>query len=392
MSQILLLTVDTLREDVVNNDIFPNSFSYFQDDFQRGKCLSHGVATPFAFPAILAGQDASGDGMLKATTQTLAEIADSGAGFPNNPHLFRERGYHRGFDIYETGMGNEPPLWKRIGGKLPGAKRAAEVLPFGGSTGDRSPPYALGETVSIWVKDHIKSHNFVWAHYMDPHFPFRNACAPYISDINVSQEKIDRVNEAYCDRVADDGELELVFKLYKSNIRYLDKTLAELFEWMKQEQIYSQTRIVLTADHGEAFGEEGVQHHDWAARPINELIKVPLLIKPAENERDWSVGAIINHKTLFQDLSARLRDTTKGDPLDKDHYTISKSNKYLRCTQGSAIAYRSREGQIERAAGDNKFCRNQLMSADFPEIANLSGATPGAETTVIDRLDALGYK
>ena len=47
--------------------------------------------------------------------------------------------------------------------------------------------------------------------------------------------------------------------LYDIEIRYLDNHLKKLFDWLKQKGILSQSLIIITADHGDEFGEHGEQ-------------------------------------------------------------------------------------------------------------------------------------
>jgi len=65
--------------------------------------------------------------------------------------------------------------------------------------------------------------------------------------------------------------------LYDGEIRFADEHIGQLFERLKSLGIYDRTLIIITSDHGEAFGEHNDERHGHTI--YNELLKVPLIIK-----------------------------------------------------------------------------------------------------------------
>lgn len=105
---VVLLSLDTIRQDVFCERCFPQSWEILTSDFARfPNALSHGVATPHAFPGIIAGEPVVGDGQIPDSATTLAELFDGHTvGFSNNGHLRADRGYDRGFDQFDD---SNPP-------------------------------------------------------------------------------------------------------------------------------------------------------------------------------------------------------------------------------------------------------------------------------------------
>jgi len=64
---------------------------------------------------------------------------------------------------------------------------------------------------------------------------------------------------------------------YDRGIAYEDDSLLRLFEWLKEKGLYDNTLIIVTADHGEAFGEHHLVGHGTLV--YNDEISIPLLIK-----------------------------------------------------------------------------------------------------------------
>lgn len=65
--------------------------------------------------------------------------------------------------------------------------------------------------------------------------------------------------------------------LYDANLRWGDWALGQLIAYLKQQKLWDNTLLIVTADHGEALGEHGYQWH--ATCPYEEALRVPLLVK-----------------------------------------------------------------------------------------------------------------
>jgi arylsulfatase A-like enzyme len=86
---------------------------------------------------------------------------------------------------------------------------------------------------------------------------------------------------------------------YDQGIKYLDERIGDLIEFLKKENIYQDTIIVLVADHGDEFLEHQGGGH--TTNLYNEILKVPLLIKiPGENSEK------IDRKISLIDLSPTI--------------------------------------------------------------------------------------
>jgi arylsulfatase A-like enzyme len=71
---------------------------------------------------------------------------------------------------------------------------------------------------------------------------------------------------------------EQTLALYDGEIRYADHHLGAVVETLKRRQLYDRTWILVTADHGDLFGEHGVTGHGNV--PYQEVLHVPLVSKP----------------------------------------------------------------------------------------------------------------
>lgn len=92
---------------------------------------------------------------------------------------------------------------------------------------------------------------FLWLHYTDPH-------QFYVSNKDISA--IRNIEEAY-----------------DSEVSFLDEEIGRFLGFLKRKDLWNDTVIVFTSDHGEALNERGWSGHGHQL--YNELIAVPLIMK-----------------------------------------------------------------------------------------------------------------
>jgi len=63
--------------------------------------------------------------------------------------------------------------------------------------------------------------------------------------------------------------------MYDGEIAYVDNRLGQVIEKMKEEELYDDTLIIVTSDHGENLGQHGMWEHGGVYEPV---IYVPLIM------------------------------------------------------------------------------------------------------------------
>jgi arylsulfatase A-like enzyme len=418
-SRVLLLTVDSVRSDRLTEECFPRALSYLKMEFATfSNAYSQGNGTPFAFPAIITGYPVIKNGRFPDGSITIPSLfTGQTTGFSNNGHLTYRRGYDQGFDSFHD---QHPPDSASIAERLKSitwlreSEVAAQVYDHiqefaAAISGDDhqeemlTTPGVSADDLTDYILRRVDSGDeFIWGHYMDPHTPYAPDIAIDGPEVNRSPSELRRLNDyEYETNPHPPEELALQEKLYNANIRYFDREFARLLKELKTRSCYDDTLIILTADHGELFGEHGYMFHPGHIDPVDELLKIPLLVKYPGNE---STGAKFDHLVQHGDIiatiadqlgvssesvpenSIRLRDTSK-------RYIISKSNVAIRVTEPDAVGIRRRDGSTEGLDTLSKKGNCLIENAEFPRVESMAGEAVGVEEAERRRkLKQLGYK
>ena len=78
--------------------------------------------------------------------------------------------------------------------------------------------------------------------------------------------------------IDDRDDLRQLIANYDAEIHYADHHLGRLFDYLRVNGLYDDSLIVVTADHGEEFGEHGLYREHWSTHDGTQ--RVPLLVKP----------------------------------------------------------------------------------------------------------------
>ncbi len=244
---VILITVDTLRADHVG--CYGNSAveTPAMDGLARdGVMFTHAVAqVPLTAPshaAILTGTYPVWNGLrdwsdhrLRPGVPTLAEIFKSHgyttAAFVSAFVLDSMWGLNRGFDVYDDWFKAEE--YRKA--QHQGVERRAD------ETVDHS---------IAWLKSLNARPFFLWVHLYDPHSPY-DPPEPF--------------------RTRFRG------RLYDGEVAFTDHEIGRFFDFLKSQNLYGPSLIVLTSDHGEGLGEHQEEDHGFFI--YNATVHVPLIVK-----------------------------------------------------------------------------------------------------------------
>jgi len=132
------------------------------------------------------------------------------------------------------------------------------------------------QTGMPFVKQHAGSPFFMMLFMVDPHDPYH---APgEFENFFVEDKSVRLIRTPHWEvGTYSPPEIERMKATYDGAVRYTDTQLGKFFDELKRLGIYEDSTIIVTADHGEAFGEHGYflhSHHLY-----DEIVRVPLIVK-----------------------------------------------------------------------------------------------------------------
>jgi arylsulfatase A-like enzyme/Tfp pilus assembly protein PilF len=188
-------------------------------------------------------------------------------------------GFDRGFDVYDAGFHRRRPNEDHYHSL---ERRGEEVV----------------SRALTWLSKKPAGPFFLWVHLYDPHDPY-SPPEPYKTRYQANP--------------------------YDGEIAYTDSVVAKLIAALRTRNLFDGALIAVMADHGEAFGEHGENHHGIFL--YDETIHVPLLLKvPGQRSARKvasRVGLVDVAPTILQAAALTVPSAMQGESL----LSIIKSNQ-----------------------------------------------------------------
>ena len=276
---------------------------------------SHASMFTGRFPADLSAGWATGlDGTYPTVAEVLARAGYATGGFvANYRYTGASTGLARGFSHYED-YPVDPPEALRMLALTRGVLRNGRLQEWLAQHRIFESKYAaeVNREFLEWVDRRTDRPFFGFINYVDAHSPYLPP-APYDTMFNRGADR-DRLSERYVagvERTFGPGPIpgELLTEYvdgYDGSLRYQDAQIDSLLNALERRGRLTNTIVVLTADHGEHFGEHGlVQHGNSLFLP---LLHVPLVV--------WSPGLVpgglrIGAPTSLRNLAATILDLAR---------------------------------------------------------------------------------
>lgn len=329
---ILLLTVDTLRADHVgcygyDAPITPNIDRLAESAVRFEQAITGGSWTQAAFPVLFTSTYASMYGgclgplspLRPSPIEALAEEGYLTAGFTTSPLLGRKYGYNRGFKFFSELVPDESdPFLRRVkGGQR--LLRSSLTHHLSGLIGISTRParlYVSGEELTdavCWWLDEAKSPFFVWAHYMDIHWPYhREETLRHPAEIARAWRNLGHMHGANWNGLTFSSDQRAEYmRLYDGAVQYTDAQIGRLLNYLERKGHINNTVIILVSDHGEEFLERQQWGH-FETNLYDEILKVPLLIYDPQ----FKEGRKIHNQVRTLDIMPTVLDLCACPPPD----------------------------------------------------------------------------
>jgi arylsulfatase A-like enzyme len=283
---VLVISIDAFRADHApwlgyERPVAPNLTKLAKRSTSYSRAYSLSSYTAMSMGGFLGGRY---PGELKRNGSFFSQHPDDELFFPEllqkagvktiaaQAHFYfdEKAGFRQGFDVYEM---------------VPGIKVDA--------TTDKSVTSPKHTELAIeLLKKHGDEQFFAWFHFMDPHDRYRK-------------------HEGFRSFGHGGGKGR-----YDGEIFFTDHYIGELLDFVRKQPWSDRTAIIVTSDHGEAFGEHKMTRHGFEL--WEPLIHVPLLIAlPGGTGRQIDVprSHIDLPPTIFDLLGVEMPDMFHGQSL-----------------------------------------------------------------------------
>ncbi len=290
---VLVIVVDTLRADHLSSYGYNRDTSPRIDELARQGTVFENAIAPSAYTlpshaSLLTGRYTFEHGVEWDTPTAFFEtdyptIAEelrlhgyrTGAFSANLFWFTHIYGFGRGFIRFEDYFHSlEDMVFRTLYGRVI-EKSILRRLGFENLAG-RKLAEDVNQSFIKWAQEYDQKPFFAFLNYNDTHDPYlppqpyRSMFSEYENPGGILNCTIGRCNISLTPE-EEQGEIDA----YDGAIRYVDDQLGELFEDLKRHDLARNTLIIITSDHGEAFGEHGMYLHDNSL--YREVIHVPLI-------------------------------------------------------------------------------------------------------------------
>jgi arylsulfatase A-like enzyme len=296
-TNVILISIDTLRPDHLecygygvptspNLDAFCEESVVFRQAIAQAPSTLHSHASIFS-SLLPHHHGASWGGKTRlpeealTITELLRSVGYATGGFAGGGQMDGVFGLDQGFDVY----------------KLPGQEHFLGTVRHGIEWLDGTPGRPF----------------FLFLHSYEVHHPYTPSpehlalvAGDYAGSLpdEISIEFLREVNSG--ETGLETGDLDHIISTYDAEIRSVDDGFSYLVAALKERDLYDDTLIVFTSDHGEEFGEHGVV--GWHSHTLfDELLRVPLIIRfPGGAHAGAQVEAQVRSLDIAPTLAATL--------------------------------------------------------------------------------------
>jgi arylsulfatase A-like enzyme len=380
---IVLISIDALRADrlgAYGND--PAVSPRIDDLAQRGvvfrQATSQGSSTvpsvasflTSLYPTevgIVTGEEWAVDDMRVTLAEAMQAAGYRTQAYVTNGHLVPSKGYAQGFDGYVAPDPGRPYGLDRLRAETVVAglacRHATVVCDlFDGGYRLLFDRFLVMDNEGGRVNDEARrfirlrrdEQFFLWLHYMEPHAAYRprQAYGGLPLSISAGREAFLREwqpSNKTIPTVLRPDDIRALLALYDGEIADVDAWVGGIWDEIEADGLADRTLLVLTADHGDEFGEHGDYGHGHTV--YQELSWVPLIVVGPQAA---TPGRMVETPVPLLDIMPTLLDVAQAPAPD-----LMRGQSLLPVLQGGEPPERAiySESPASRSAYDDKSVR-----------------------------------
>jgi len=293
--------------------------------------------------------------VLDSDYHTIAEVlSEHGyqtAAFSDLPFVGPTTKLDRGYQVMSNLRGSEVTLASKVDKAIGRTKRSVT-----GQYQKSHESRVLFREVSRWLdKERSQSDPFFLYIQSDevhaPYMPPRRYLKQFTSEDGKKIRSINQDKVLYVSGKVSmtNQDFDTLFRLACAEMRHLDNYIGKLIGHLEAIGVLDNTYVIITADHGDNFGEHGLMRHGLCL--YDTLIKVPLILTGPHIKGTQRVQSMVQLIDLFPTI---LRLAGIEEPLIEAECQGHDLLESISSGQFSPFAvselYRPAPGQYERGA------------------------------------------
>ena len=226
---------------------------------------------------------------------------------------YETAGFRRQFQLLPERLGHRPGLWR-----LPRRQRIAAAQSGRHAAGHGAHPARLqtfcrfdymerqdaretNQDIFRWLRRPPANPYFLFINYFDTHVPYLTQ-PPYDHRFGKLPNRL--VHKLFNDlqgpapaRDITPADRATLIAAYDNCLAFLDAQVGRLLDDLEKSPEGRNTIVIITSDHGEAFGEQGFYSHGYNL--YRELLHVPLIVAGPGIPKDVRISHIVRIRDLF---------------------------------------------------------------------------------------------
>ena len=212
-------------------------------------------------------------------------------------------------------------------------------------------PYRISDRAIQQLADDPEEPVFMMLHYIPPHEPY--APRPefdifgdegYTGSVDGTRRTLRGINQG--ELQATRADINEIVSLYDGNLRMGDDAVERLLDALRRRDRWDRTVVLVTSDHGEAFGEHGRMGHNTTV--YDEMLHVPFILRLPDRQGadDVDTEALVTLADVVPTLLGQVgmksrsaligRDVTTVRTTDGPRHVVSRTGG-----NGASLAYRT---------------------------------------------------
>jgi arylsulfatase A-like enzyme len=170
-------------------------------------------------------------------------------------------------------------------------------------------PLPLLRAFEAWLHQREEGPFFAYLHFVPPHQPYTHPeeMRAAFQGKEPPEYRPEDYHPGFYEHPVKDNKrswdpppMPEWINLYDSHLKYADWTVGELLRLLRHTDLLDNTVLVITSDHGEAFGEHGYLWHVFGA--YDEVTHIPLVVRLPGRREPRRVPALTQNTDLLPTL------------------------------------------------------------------------------------------